>query len=522
MKVTNQNLLKSPPQHLEEAKKLNSTIFTRDKRKAAVLVCLFLWFSYVPVLSTTPEDPNKGQWKFDEASQKAYALALNLQLDEVYGLLPSPETAQEHYVVSLSEALELLITEDIEKFKEYEDRFFKRLDRKTRTHIPDDLFLQAEIRMQWTFIYLKFGHEFDAALNVREAYRTITVIKEKFPSFKAVRKTSGLLEVMIGSVPQKYTWVLNLLGMEGSTTTGLSELESLFSSEEFNFEAHLIHALIQGYLLQQPDQAMNELNGLLAKYENNRLALFVASALAIKNARSEAALNLLDSLEKQNQGFPIYFTNYLQGEIYLYKGDYLNAISSYRWFVNHYRGQNCMKDAHYKIGLCYWLNGNINDAQAAFKQAKTVGREASEADKHAAKSLAETDFPHVQLTKARYAIDGGYYHRAKQILDSMVFSNLSRKRDRVEYHYRSARLAHKLNDIPVAKHHYLKSIDLNGEEGWYFAPNACLQMGYILSAEGDLTLAKNYFNKALSYNKHEYKNSIDSKAKSAIAQIKRK
>jgi tetratricopeptide (TPR) repeat protein len=502
---------------------LNNTIVTRDKRKAAVLVCLFLWVSSLPALSTTPEDPKKAQWNFDEISQKAYDLVLNLQLEEAHNLLPAPKTAQEHYVVSLAEVLELLITEAIEKFKEYEDRFSKRLDRKTRTQIPDDLFLQAEIRMQWTFIYLKFGHEFDAALNLREAYRIITVIKEKFPSFKAVRKTSGLLEVMIGSVPQKYNWVLNLLGMEGSTATGLSELESLFSSgESLNFEAHLIHALIQGYLLQQPDLAMNELNGLLANYQNNRLALFLGSALAIKNAKSEVALSFLDSLDKQDPGFPIYFTDYLRAEICLYKGDYLNAISSYRWFVNHYRGQNCMKDAHYKIGLCYWLNGNINDAQAAFKQAKLVGREASEADKHAAKRLAETDFPHVQLTKARYAIDGGYYHRAKQILDSLTVSNLSSKRDRVEYHYRSARLAHKLNDIPAAKHHYLKSIDLNGDEPWYFAPNACLQMGYILSSEGDLTLAKNYFNKALSYNKHEYKNSIDSKAKSAIAQMKRK
>jgi len=40
--------------------------------------------------------------------------------------------------------------------------------------------------------------------------------------------------------------------------------------------------------------------------------------------------------------------------------------------------------------------------------------------------------------------------------------------------------------------------------------------------QGKTSDAKNYFEKALTYKKHEYKNSIDSKAKSALAQLKKK
>jgi hypothetical protein len=415
-----------------------------------------------------------------------------------------------------------LITEDKEKFSEYEDHFTARLDRKTKTNIPDDMFLQAEIRMQWAFVYLKFGHEFDAALNLREAYLTIAEIKRKFPRFLAIKKTSGLLEVMIGSIPQKYNWVLNLLNMEGSTKAGFEELESIRKSDShLAFEAQLIHALIQGFLLQTSEGIL-ELKNVLETHAKNRLALFLGSALAMKNAQSELALSMLDSLDQQSEGLSIYFADYLRAEIYLHKGEYLNSISSYRWFINNYRGQNCIKDAYYKIGLCYWLNGNTNDAQATFKVAKSLGREASEADKHAARSLAEKELPHIQLTKARYAMDGGYYEQATQILESIQAKDIPSRRDQVEYNYRKGRLAHKLNDIPNAKRHYLESITLNGDEPWYFAPNACLQLGYIVWEEGNLALATNYFNKALAYNKHEYKNSIDSKAKSAIAQIKRK
>lgn len=493
-------------------------------KKATLVGCLFLFVFQPGGIASNPSTSlAERQWKFDEATQRAYNLVLNLQVEEAYLVIPQPETAQQHYVTALAEALELLLTEDGEKYTEYEDRFNQRLNLKTKTNAPDDLFLQAEIRLQWAFVYLKFGHEFDAALNLRQAYLTIQEIKKKFPTFQAIKKSSGLLEVIVGSVPQKYNWVLGLLNMEGSTKTGVEELGSIRSTDgPLAFEATLIHILIQGYLLQQLDLAAAGIKTILNERPTNRLALFLGSALSIKNAQSEEAWVMLDSLSHQSQGLPLHYADYLKGEIYLYKGEYLNSISSYRWFINNYKGQNGVKDAYYKIGLCYWLNGNVNDAQSTFKQAKAMGKEASESDKYAARSLAENELPHIKLTKARYASDGGYYEQANQILESLQPAEIPTQRDQVEFFYRKARLAHKLKDLSAAKSLYQRSIDLNADESWYYAPNACLQLGYILWAEGNNTLARNYFTKALSYNKHEYKNSIDSKAKSAIAQIRRK
>lgn len=478
------------------------------------MVCLFLCPAIVTIGAKEP------QWEFDEHTGAAYKLVLNLEFEEVHLLIPSPVSAQQHYVVSLAEALELLINEDAEKFTVFEERFSKRLERKTKLNSPEDLLLQAEIRTQWAFVYLKFGHEFDAALNLRQAYLTVQSLKERFPKFQAVNKTSGLLNVVIGSVPQKYNWVLGLLSMQGSATRGIDELELV--KGPFAFEARMIHALVYGFLLQQPSVGMQEVKQVLATQPANRLALFLGSALARKNRQSDGALAMLDTLDKQTRGEPLQLTHYLRGEIYLYKGEYLNAISSYRWFIANYRGQNGIKDAHYKIGLCYWLNGNVNDAHAAFKIARVMGKDASEADKHAARSLADTELRHVMITKARYATDGGYYERARMLLDSIQLSDIPSIRDQTEYFYRKARLAHNTDDILNAKKLYMKSIEISGDQPWYFAPNSCLQLGYISLSEGRESEAKNYFNRALSYGKHEYKNSIDSKAKSALAQIKRK
>ena len=478
------------------------------------MVCLFLLLS---IATISAEDP---RWTFDEITELAYTHALNLDFDRVHQLIPTPTTPQHHYVVSLAETLELLINEDAEKFSDYEELFNSRLERKTKLNSPEDLLLQAEIRTQWAFVYLKFGHEFDGALHLRQAYMTVQLIKERFPRFQLVDKTSGLLNVVIGSVPQKYNWVLSLLSIEGSTATGLEELGRVKGI--FAFEAKVIHALIQGFLLQQPSDGLEKIEEVLREQPTNRLALFLGSALARKNRQSDDALKMLESLDNLPEGVSLHLAHYLRGELYLYKGKYLEAISSYRWFINNYRGQNGIKDAYYKIGLCYWLNGNANDAHASFKVARTVGRDASEADKYAARSLAEPELPHVMLTRARYATDGGYYERARAIFDSIQDSDIPTDRDRAEYFYRKARLAHYTNDITSAKELYLKSIEITGDQPWYFAPNSCLQLGYIALDEGEEIAAKNYFNKALTYNKHEYKNSIDSKAKSALDQIKRK
>ncbi|HYF70437.1 MAG TPA: tetratricopeptide repeat protein [Ohtaekwangia sp.] len=477
--------------------------------KAVLQVCLFL------LAGAT----HAQEWSFDSATNEAYSLALNLQTDEARVKIPNPETPQEHYVLSLAEALELLVTEDIERYRQYERNFEERAARKLKKRDADELFLEAEIHLHWAFVYLKFGHEFDAALNFRHAYNITQELRDRFPAYKAILKTDGLLEVIIGSIPEKYNWVLSVMNMQGTVKIGLKEFETIKSADHpLSFEAGLWHALTQAFILQNPEQALTEFDQLLAEKPTNRLALFLGANLHLKNNNSEEALKMLVKLDQHTAGLPLYYSEYLKGEIFLHKAEYLNSISAYRSFLNQYKGQNYVKDAYYKIGLCYWLNGNTNDALATFKQAKSAGKEATEPDKYAARNLDESALPNIPLTKVRYLTDGGYYNEAKKILNKIRPDQLKSRRDVVEYHYRKARLAHKMNDLASAREAYKKTIDTGSDEAWYFAPNACLQLGYIARDNNEIEAARTYFSRALSYKKHEYKNSIDSKARSALAQ----
>ena len=55
---------------------------------------------------------------------------------------------------------------------------------------------------------------------------------------------------------------------------------------------------------------------------------------------------------------------------------------------------------------------------------------------------------------------------------------------------------------------------------YYFAPQAALQQGYLAQSAGNKPVARRYFQKALNYPWHEYKNSTDAKARLALQELK--
>ncbi len=492
--------------------------FTISLKKAGI-TCLFLWYAISSVAQAQPE------WLADDRHKEAYTNCLSLNLSAARSLLIGDSSPESLYIASLADALELLITEDQSKFSKYEASYNQRIEalKKISPATEKSLFSLAELRLQWSFVYLKFGHDFTAAWNVRQAHVLAQECLLKFPASIPIQKTSGLLEIMLGSVPEKYQWILGLLGMKGSVELGLAQLQRVNQYDNpLAFESELLLLLVDGFVLQQTDTAVSGIENFHYLYPENRLVLFLGATLAIKHSASELALNMLEKLKRLPvYDLPVYYADYLLGEVYLHQGNYSRSVNAFKSFITHYKGENYIKDAHYKIGVAYWLNHQSDLALTYFEEATKKGKVSTEADKYATRALADNPMPNMKLAKVRYSTDGGYYDTAIRLLRSIRPEDIPTSRETTEFNYRYARFYHKVNDLEKAKSYYLKTITLTGQESWYFAPNSCLQLGYIYVSENNTAEARTYFTKALSYKKHEYKNSIDSKAKSALAQLKK-
>jgi hypothetical protein len=67
---------------------------------------------------------------------------------------------------------------------------------------------------------------------------------------------------------------------------------------------------------------------------------------------------------------------------------------------------------------------------------------------------------------------------------------------------------------------YLTTIKTGEHLKEYFAARAALQAGYIDEERGDCAGAIGYFQKCLSLKDHDYKNSLDQRAKAGVARCK--
>jgi hypothetical protein len=288
-------------------------------RKAGVLVCLFLLLGSAPFSYANTSVAVDNVWTFDPELQKIHKLVLNLQTDQAYKNLEKIKTNEFHrmYVQSFCETLDVLISEDEEKFQKIENNFRDRLkylsNQKTNA---DALFLQAELNLQRGFNFLNLGQEFNAVWAIKNAYNLTQECLKKYPDFVPIKKTSGVIEVMIGSVPDKYHFFMSLLGMKGSVITGQQQLQQLRESESsLNIEANLLYYTIKGLINQQIDEATKGFMDILKTEPENKLALFLAVNMLMKNSQSEEALKLIHTLDANPGGLPMYYIEYLRGEI---------------------------------------------------------------------------------------------------------------------------------------------------------------------------------------------------------------
>jgi tetratricopeptide (TPR) repeat protein len=465
-------------------------------------------------------------WQFSPEMQKAYQLVLNLQpelaLAQLNKITENSEELHKLYVLSLNETIDILVTEDPKRFEQFEKNFKQRqnyLDKLGSS--PEILFLQAELNLQRGFNLLNMSQEFNAVFAIRRAYNLVQECLKKYPDFIPIKKTSGVIQVMVGSVPDKYAWFMGLLGMKGQVTAGqklLSELRN--SKSSLNLEATILFFTVKGFINQHFAEAAQGMKDCLKEQPDNRLVLFIAINMMMKDSQAENALALFNVLDKESSGLQMYYIDYLRGEALLQKGEYNKAILSFQKFQKGYRSISFTKDSYYKISLCYWLLNDEPKARLNFEKAKLTGKELAEPDKYAARQLEDPAFPNIKILKARLFTDGGYYAEAAEALQSISLSELKNLKEQTEYYYRKARLAHKTKDIASAKSLYLQTIGMAKGNPWYFGANSALQLGYLAQEQKDFVLAKKYFEMALAYQKHEYKNSIDTKAKAALDQLK--
>ncbi|NIJ52107.1 tetratricopeptide repeat protein [Dyadobacter arcticus] len=470
--------------------------------------------------------------EFSPKLQKAYFEIQRLRINTARQLIDAERSAQNSnafipYLDNYADLHYLLISEDVNAYRQLSSQQDKRLELigKLPDSSPYKRFFQAEIRMHWAFAKLKFGNEISGSWEIIKAYRLLEDNRKRFPQFLPTLKSLGLLHVLIGSIPDHYNWVTKVLGLKGNIKLGIKEIQAVANTQSlFQQEAELIDLLLHAYTLKLSAAQQSKIRAWPREQPDNLLIHFFATTVLMKEGNGEEAAHYLADAPSGPAYILFPFLHYLQGEIELQKGEYENASAEYILFQKQYRGFNYLKDSNLKLFMCKWLAGKDSDANVFINRIRTSGKTIVEGDQFAA-AFAD-DFLNGKINnqqkilfKARYATDGGFLTKAADLTETVSEKSFNSLKEKAEYNYRKGRILQKSGRTEQAISYYERVMEFTDNSASGFSASAALQLGYIYFEKSENPKAKTYFKKAISFKNHEYKNSIDNKARAALTDL---
>lgn len=412
----------------------------------------------------------------------------------------------------------LVFNENPELYTKRKENFSKRLELLSSSDksSPYYLYSKAAIYFQWSMIQIKYAEYWNAAWDFRKSFLLFKENKKKYPTFPYNDYYLGMQEAVISTIPAGYKWISNIMGMKGNMNNGMALLEKFVINKHpyFREEAVFFLLYLKNYLQNDYVYVEKFLKNNTLDIQNNMLYNFMICNLALNNKNAMLAEQTIKSLNKSDDFMPFPMLYYELGDAKMKQLD-MSAIQEFSKYIQTSKSNFYIKDAYYNIALCYYLQNNLSKANE-YKQLTLVkGKKESDADKQAEKN-AKKNFPNKEILKARLLHDGGDNAKALDILLNM--QNTSNE-NILEYNYRLARVYDELLQYEKALYYYKLTIDNGKNSTEYFAARAALQSGIIYEKKGQIATAKSYYEMVLDMGTHEFKNSIDQRAKAALNRL---
>jgi hypothetical protein len=409
--------------------------------------------------------------------------------------------------------------EDYARLKANEAMRLESIDEGLHTS-PYYEFSKAVIHFQWAAVKIKFSHNWDAGWEFRRSYLQASEVLKNHPGFFPARMMHGAMQAVAGTIPDGYRWLSNLLGIRGSIRVGMEELETVLNESDslaqlFHNETVFYYLYLKFYIENKKADVFRYIRTHRPDTESNLLLAFMISNLSINGQRSADAEKVILArpggpgylaMPVWNMQMGVVRLNHLEPDA----GAYLEK------FLHEFKGNFYVQDVLQRLSWCYYLSNDKEQAVACRKKIIEKGGSDTEADRQALQDARSGKWPNVLLLKARLLNDGGYNQEALAILQGKSSSDFESEEEKLEFAYRLARIYDDLGRTEEALGAYLTTIKLGQDKKAYYAARAALQSAYIYERRGDRKTAVAFFQKVIALKDHDYKNSLDQKAKAGI------
>ena len=488
----------------------------------------FLFFFLAAFLASFPTGKVYAEvFDFNTRCQQAYKEISQLKLKNGQILIDeekrkNPGNLIPFFLENYIDFFTLFFNEDPDDYKKLIPNLDKRLALMNRgpTNSPYLLFTKAVIHFQWAAVRIKFGYHWDAGWQLRRAYLQINENMGLFPLFTPNLVFNGAMQVAVGTIPDGYKWLSNLFGLKGSIKTGMQRLGVFLESQDdlsliFHDEAAFYYLYLKFYMQNDKEGVFEFIQKSRLDVKNNHLLTYLAVNLSINNQQMDHAKKILLERNTSHEYISTSAWDLEMGYIAISHLD-ADAATYFERFLQVFKGRFYLKDAFQKLSWHYYLQGNQPKANHYRNQILTKGSTDTDADEQALKEARSGKWPNTLLLKARLLNDGGYHAEALRLLYGKRVTDFSLPEDRLEFAYRVGRLYDDVGRDEEAVAFYKLAVQSGEKRTEYYAARAALQIGYIYEQKQDTANAIAWFQRCLKMKDHDFKNSLDQRAKAGI------
>jgi tetratricopeptide (TPR) repeat protein len=421
----------------------------------------------------------------------------------------------------------LFFNENPTEFNQLNPHFAQRLSllEEGPKNAPFYNFCLSTVRIHKAAVAIKFGQTWSAGWDFRKAYLLLKENQKKHPDFLPNQLMSGALLAAIGTIPSSYKWIASVFGLKGSINEGMAMVRNFTYSNDpwakiFANESAFVYGYLMFYIENKKDEALAFVQQKKLDLVHNHLHCYMAANLAINNKQTAYAGTVILNRDPSPDYLKTAIWDFEIGFVKLYHLELNEAILHLEAFQRDFKGKFYVKDAYNKLSWAYYLQGNQPAASASRNKILTTGALDTDADKKAQKDAKTSIWPNRLLLKARLLSDGGFHKEALQVLYGKSIEQFTSQEDGLEFAYRVARIYDDLGRKDEAIKFYQTAILLGEHSKEYYAARAALQIAQIYEDRGQIAMAISFYQKCLDMDDHEYKDSLDQRAKSGISRCK--
>ncbi|QEC68950.1 tetratricopeptide repeat protein [Panacibacter ginsenosidivorans] len=497
-------------------------------RQNAVVFRKYLFLSVLSFFSFISVKAEK-VFDFSTTCQLAYQQISSLKLNAGEQLLQqarkeNPDNLIPEMLESYIDFYVLFFNEDQSEYDKRFEHFAERLEKieEGPETSPFYNYCRTVVYMQKACVEIKFGRQWSAGWSFRKAFSLIKENKKDYPAFQLNNMIYGPMQVAAGTIPPGYKWLASIFGIKGSIKDGMALMQQFLNSNDamaklFFNEASFYYCYILFYVQNQQEEVFQFISQRKLDVVNNHLLAYMAANLAINNKKTEYAKNVILNRNQSPEYLNIAVWDFEMAYVKMHHLETAEAIQYFQRFFNKFKGKFYVKDAYEKLSWCYYLQGNVAAAENARKQVLEKGSQMTDADKQASKDAKEAGWPNLLLLKVRLLNDGGYNTEALGLLNGKSSNNFEKPEEKLEFAYRVGRIYDDIGRDSEAVKMYLFAIKLGQNRTEYYAARAALQIGWIYERQGKKDAAIKFYTQCMDMKDHDYKDSLDQKAKAGIA-----